>query len=400
MDKQLYTVLRGVLPDRPTPPLGTKTRAGSASSLREIRLRVETEGLGTGEPERLLKERDVLAVAPPIPLRLVAPEKKTAAEIQDQGQVTWGVQAVGADKCSWTAEKIVVAILDSGIDRSHEAFENAKIDDRDFTGTGAGDANGHGTHCAATIFGQGREGRRFAVAPSLGKALVGKVLDGEGAGTTDALTRAIIWSLQEGANIITMSLGMDFPLYVRSLVELGLPIELATSKALEGYRENIRFFDKLADLVTSSGPFGPGALLIAAAGNESNRQGNPSFEIGVAPPAAARGVVSVAALERMGGSGSDLMKVAPFSNAGAEVSAPGVSILSAKAGGGYEEMSGTSMAAPHVAGVAALWAAKMLSEEKRLDPRLLASRVTGTTCRFPGWDSIDVGAGLVQAPPP
>jgi len=399
MEKQLYTVLRGVLPDRPTPPPGTRTRARSSSGRREIRLRVETEGLGTGEPERLLQERGVLAVAPPIPLRLVAPTKKTAVEIQDDGPVTWGVQAVGADSCTWTAEEIVVAILDSGIDRGHEAFSDAKIDDCDFTGTGAGDANGHGTHCAATIFGRGGGGRRFAVAPSLGKALIGKVLDSEGAGTTNALTRAIIWSLQEGANIITMSLGMDFPLYVRSLVELGIPIELATSKALEGYRENIRFFDKLADLVTTSGPFGPGALLIAAAGNESDRLGSPSFEIGVAPPAAARGVISVAALERVGG-GSDLLKVAPFSNAGAEVSAPGVSILSAKAGGGYAEMSGTSMAAPHVAGVAALWAAKMLSEEKRLDPRLLANRVSGTTRRFPGWESVDTGAGLVQAPPP
>lgn len=396
MDRQPYVVLRATLPHEPTPPFGTKTRS-SLPRLLGTRLRVETEELRPRELQRLRQERDVLAVAPPLPLRLIAPEKESSSKVRHDEPVTWGIQAVGADKCAWTAEKVVVAVLDTGIDRSHEAFAEVKIDDRDFTGAGAGDSNGHGTHCAATVFGRGPRGLRCGVAPSVQKALIGKVLDSEGSGTTKSLTRAIVWALQEGAHIITMSLGMDFPGYVRSLVELGIPVELATSKALEGYRENIRFFDKLADLVTAAGPFGPGAILLAAAGNESNRDSRPPFEISVAPPAAASGVVSVAALRRVTNS-SELMTVAPFSNTNADVAAPGVSILSAKAGGGYVEMSGTSMATPHVAGVAALWAAKMLSEEKKLDPRALAHRIIGTARRYPSWKSIDVGAGVVQAP--
>ena len=69
------------------------------------------------------------------------------------------------------------------------------------------------------------------------------------------------------------------------------------------------------------------------------------------PPAASDGFVAVAALKR---GANDQFGVADFSNTGASVAAPGVDIVSAKAGGGYVSMSGTSMATPHVAGVVAL----------------------------------------------
>ncbi len=230
-------------------------------------------------------------------------------------------------------------------------------------------------------------------------ALIAKVLGAGGAGTTKSLSQAIVWALEQGAHILTMSLGIDFPGYVKSLIEKDeTPSEVATSKALEAYRETIRFFDRLSELATNPGPFGPGALLIAAAGNESRRDGDRPFDINVSPPAAALGMVAVGALERTDSSGKTL-KVAPFSNTGAHVAAPGVGILSAKPGGGYLEMTGTSMAAPHVAGVAALWAAKVLKEDGELDARQLSNRVIGSAKRSRGWRKVDVGAGLVQAPP-
>jgi subtilisin family serine protease len=91
---------------------------------------------------------------------------------------------------------------------------------------------------------------------------------------------------------------------------------------------------------------------------------------------------------------------APFSNSRATVAAPGVDVTSAKVGGGTSVKSGTSMATPHVAGIAALWAEK-LAQQGPLNPVLLQAKLIGSatlTGLAPNTDSLDVGAGLVQAP--
>src|SRR4029077_20772385 len=85
---------------------------------------------------------------------------------------------------------------------------------------------------------------------------------------------------------------------------------------------------------------------------ESNRSAPRPYTISASLPAASDGVVSVAAL---GSDGGGKFNIAPFSNIMAQVAAPGVDILSVKVGGGLRTLSGTSMACPHVAGVAALW---------------------------------------------
>jgi subtilisin family serine protease len=194
---------------------------------------------------------------------------------------------------------------------------------------------------------------------------------------------------------MSMSLGLDFPGLVAYWTENGMALQPATSRALEGYRDNLRLFGTLADVMGASGPFGRAALVVAATGNESQREAPVPYTIGVAPPAASEGFVAVAALGR---TSDGALAVASFSNSGATVAAPGVDILSANVGGGFTVMSGTSMAAPHVAGAAALWAESLLAAAGRIDPSLLLARLTGNSRELPGVDPLDAGAGLVRSP--
>jgi subtilisin family serine protease len=308
---------------------------------------------------------------------------------------TWGAKAIGADTSPFTGQGIVVAILDTGIDKTHPAFSGVEIVEKDFTGEGNGDEDGHGTHCAGTIFGREVSGTRIGIAPGVKKALIGKVLGRDGGSSTNVV-KAIQWAVDEGAHIISMSLGIDFPGLVKTLEQRGFPTELATSRALEGYRANLQLFDRLTAFVRAAGSFTSAAIFIAAAGNESRKDEDPNFEIAVSPPAVAEGIISVAAL----GEGEHGFVVAPFSNTGALVSGPGVRILSAKAGGGLAALSGTSMAAPHVAGAAALWGEKIRQTRTLNSIQLTAKLIgsAGTEKLEPGFDVFDVGAGMVRAP--
>jgi subtilisin family serine protease len=305
------------------------------------------------------------------------------------------VQAVGADTSPFTGNGIVVAVLDTGIDPNHPAFAGVDLVRKNFTNAGDDDDHGHGTHCAGTIFGRDVNNTRIGIARGVKKAMIGKVLGGNGGGS-DVVMQAIQWATNNGANVISMSLGIDFPGFVKELTGQGIPTELATSMALEGYRANVLLFERLASLISAQNLFMQATLLVAAAGNESQRDVNPDFEIAVSPPAVSDGIVSVAAL----GQGAQGFTVATFSNTGAKVSGPGVGIISAKRGGGLTSMSGTSMATPHVAGVAALWAEK-LSIAGQLNAQLLLGRLIGAATATgikPGTDPTDVGAGMAQAP--
>ena len=375
-------------PFRGSGGLGPQARAFAPS---EPRVEVEeVDRAGRGE---LLRDPEVLAVTPAMPIRLIEPFDAG----NGAGIGAWGVAAVGADTTPFTGADTVVAVLDTGIDRDHPAFEGVALVEEDFSGTGVGDRQGHGTHCAGTIFGRDVDGGRIGIARGVSRALIGKVVGDTGEGGSEMLFRGIRWAVEQDANVISMSLGFDFPGLVLALTEAGWPADLATSSALEAYRGNLRMFDALMGVVRAEEAFGAGTVVVAAAGNESRREVDPDYEIAASLPAAAEGVISVGAVAKSDAT----MTIGSFSNTFPRICAPGVAIESAKIGGGTRLLTGTSMACPHVAGVAALWweavrAAGLPATAQTVAAKVLASARTdvfGT-----GVDPADRGVGLVTAP--
>lgn len=394
--KENYIVLRSPRPATNDPFLGPLAGATNAPPPAPV---VEVSEMERRDIPALTRSADVVAVAPIMPMRLIAPvEKQEAAGNGAQPaaatEIAWGVKAVKADTSPFTGDGVTVAVLDTGIDASHPAFAGVELVTRNFTNEADTDLDGHGTHCAGTIFGRTTDNKRIGVATGVRRALIGKVL-GSGGGGSDQIASAIQWAVENGANVISMSLGIDFPGFVRFLIEQqGMEPEPATSIALEGYRANVQLFERLASLVRAQAMFSRASIIVAAAGNESDR---PNFEIAVSPPAVSEGIVSVAAVGQAGNSFS----VASFSNTFANVAGPGVGILSARPGGGFAVMSGTSMATPHVAGVAALWAEKIRRSAGTLSAAQLINRLisSGTfNALASGFDPADVGTGLVIAP--
>jgi subtilisin family serine protease len=364
---------------------------GTAEHSEPLSVKMAVEELDSSEIGRLTDHVGVMGVAPSIPMRLVEPVSGPTSDDHGGEPIAWGINAVGADACPYTGSGVVVSVLDSGIDKTHPAFLGVDIIEKDFTGTGNGDHLGHGTHCAGTIFGQDFDGLRIGVAKGIRRALVGKVLS-DRHGSTESLISALQWSVENGANIISLSLAVDFPRYQEQLQEAGLPARLATSQALEGYRRALAQFESLFAYIGKRRD----TIVIAAAGNESRRLQDAGFRIWACPPAVCEGAISVAAVER----NCQGYQVAQFSNIGASVSGPGGGIVSAAVGGGTATMSGTSMATPHVAGVTALWAEKLRLED-RPDRLTLMSHVISscsTESLNAGFERADIGAGIVQAP--
>ena len=317
-------VLRKVEPTRveePGFPLGGEpARQGPP-------FRVEVERGDEGDLRDMRQEPDVLAAAEVVPMRLHRPLERRNPAPQDPAEEMWGLPAVGADEASCSGIGVTVAILDTGIDAEHEAFRDSRgrIVEKDFSGDGNGDRDGHGTHCAGTVFGGRVAGHSIGVAPGVKRALIAKVIGREDSSSA-TLAHAIDWAIGAGAHVISMSLGMDHPGFVRSRVEAGYPADVAAARAIQAFRESVDFFSAIAQQARYCGH---PVIFVAAAGNASRYDENPEYVLPVEPPAAAAGFLSVGALRR---STPGRYQVAWFSNGGARLAAPGVDVLSARAG--------------------------------------------------------------------
>jgi subtilisin len=232
----------------------------------------------------------------------------------------WGIGHIGAGEVhrtyGQTGGGVLVAVIDSGIDYTHpELLENYAFGHNFITGTlDAMDDNGHGTHVAGTVAAVRNGAGVVGVAPTAG--LVGlKVLGANGSGSFSNVIAALQFVVENEIPITNNSYGSDR--------DPGTLVRTAFANSAAA-----------------------GVLHIAAAGNSGNCGGNNNS---VGFPAQYDSVVAVAAVNSSN-------KRPCFSSTGPtlELSAPGVSVNSTVPGGGYASWNGTSMASPHVAGVAAL----------------------------------------------
>ena len=344
---------------------------GREASRSYERLGVAVADLDDDRVSRIQRLDSVAAVVPNtrcfIPASAVA-ERATAPWPRPVPAHSWCLELIGVSPdLAQLGRGATVAVLDTGIDVDHPDLakrvrENGQA--ASFVpGESVHDGHGHGTHCAGIVGGPRRSssGTRYGVAPEV-RLLVGKVLSDLGTGFTDWILEGIDWAAANGARVISLS---------------------CLSSRSAGEPHSVVYERVAKSLLESS----PGTLLLAPTGNASAR---PWHMQPVDNPAACPSLVAVAAVRRA-------RQVASFSGRQMDetgevnLSAPGVDVHSAWTGGGFRSLSGTSMAVPHVAGVAALYL------EERPTLSALELRFALEARARPLGDARDFGRGLVRA---
>lgn len=264
--------------------------------------------------------------------------------------VTWGLAACRVPQSSRSGAGIRLAVLDTGMDLGHPDFAGRHFVTNTFVGQPVQDLHSHGTHCIGTAAGPKAPPGirpRYGIAHS-SLIFAGKVLSNSGSGSSGSVLAGMNWAIANRCAVISMSLGSQSP--VQAAYTAAGRVALTR-----------------------------GCLIVAAAGNASSNTG---------APANSPTIMSVASLDKN-------LTPSSFSNFGkVEIAAPGRDVFSSvPRPTRYGIKSGTSMATPHVAGCAALWAQTSPS----LRGQALWNRLQSSAKHLPQPVS-RVGRGLVQAP--
>jgi len=262
--------------------------------------------------------------------------------------IPWGTARIGANK-AWPASQgktVNVAVLDTGIYAKHPDLQanvkggvNIINSKRPFY-----DDNGHGTHLAGTIGAVDNGAGIIGVAPQVNLFAV-KVLDENGRGSIADIVRGLDWCVQNKMQVVNMSFGSNRP-------------SAALHQAIKA-----------------------AAGAVAAAGNDGSKNS-------VDYPAVYPETIAIGGI-------NERNQLFIFSSQGPEIDlvAPATRVLSTARGGGYEKMSGTSMAATHVTGVAAL----LIAHNREKDSTGIFKSLKTTAENIKGLKSSQQGAGLVRA---
>ncbi|MFC0601357.1 S8 family serine peptidase [Streptomyces palmae] len=285
-----------------------------------------------------------------------------------------GTGAPRARQAGYDGKGATIAVLDSGVDETHPDLAGQEIAEKNFsTSPDTRDRVGHGTHVASIAAGTGAKsgGKYTGVAPGA-RILDGKVVDDQGDGDDSAVIAGIEWAVQHQADVVNLSLGdPDTP---------GTdPVEAAV--------------DKLSAETDT--------LFVVAAGN-NGKSGAGSINT----PASADSALTVGAVDKED-------RLAEFSGVGPrlgdnaikpDVTAPGVDIAGALAPGsmaaekgtpvadGYVALSGTSMAAPHASGAAAI----LMQRHPHWTGQQIKAVLTGTATPGTGYNPFQQGTGRID----
>lgn len=283
-----------------------------------------------------------------LPRPLLLPPILANSAAIDKG-ITWNIARIQAPDAwqSSCGEGVKIAIIDTGIASHPDLHIAGGVNTID--GSSYQDDNGHGTHVAGTAAALGTNGNISGTAPKASLYAV-KALDGDGAGYVSDIIAGIDWCIRNKIKIINMSLGLQG----------------SSSAAL---REAIQRANK------------QGIVIVASAGNSGPKSG------GIDEPASYPETIAVAASTIANG-------IADFSSRGdgIDIAAPGSIIRSTWLRGGYQVLSGTSMACPHAAGSAAL----ILAKEPNLTPAQVAQRLRSAARLLTGFAAQSQGSGLLQ----